>query len=102
MRQSRRTRASKATGGHFRHNDPLLSCLGLVGLQDEDGFGDLVGAPGAAAELGEDLPGLELGVARSPGERSFVWTRLAAFGDSGMAHHPGGEGEEPGGTTAAR
>ena len=34
----------------------------LAGLKDVDGFGELPGAPGAAAELAQDPPGLELGV----------------------------------------
>jgi hypothetical protein len=33
-----------------------------VNLQGVDGFGELPGAPGAAAELAEDAPVLELGV----------------------------------------
>jgi hypothetical protein len=31
------------------------------GLKDVDGFGELPGAPGAAAEFAQDVPGLELG-----------------------------------------
>jgi WD40 repeat protein len=38
------------------------SCVCLVDLQYVDGLGELAGAPGAAAELAEDVPGLELGV----------------------------------------
>jgi hypothetical protein len=34
----------------------------LAGLEDVDGFGELAGAPGAAAEFAQDVPGLELGV----------------------------------------
>ncbi len=34
----------------------------LADLQYVDGLGELPGAPGAAAELAEDPPGLELGV----------------------------------------
>jgi hypothetical protein len=33
-----------------------------VNLQGVDGLGELSGAPGAAAELTQDSPGLELGV----------------------------------------
>jgi hypothetical protein len=31
-------------------------------LKDVDGFGELSGAPAAAAELAQDAPGLELGI----------------------------------------
>ena len=41
--------------------EPFSSC-DLVGLKDVDGFGDLPGSPGAAAEFAQDPPGLELGV----------------------------------------
>ena len=34
----------------------------FAGLEDVDGFGDLAGAPGAAAELAQDSPALELSV----------------------------------------
>jgi hypothetical protein len=34
----------------------------LAGLQDVDGFGDLTGPPGAAAEFAQDAPVCELGV----------------------------------------
>ena len=33
----------------------------LADLQNVDGFGEFVGAPGGAAEPAEDVPGLELG-----------------------------------------
>src|ERR1700745_2239772 len=39
-----------------------LFILRFRGLQDVDGFDELPGAPGAAAELTQDVPGLELGV----------------------------------------
>src|SRR5690349_21272586 len=45
------------------------SSLHLAGLKDMDGLGELPGAPGAAAELAQDVPGFELGVG-SPGARS--------------------------------
>ena len=35
---------------------------GPAGLKDVDGLGQLPGAPGAAAELAHDAPGLELGI----------------------------------------
>jgi hypothetical protein len=31
----------------------------FAGLKDVDGFGELPGAPGAAAQLAQDVPGLE-------------------------------------------
>src|SRR6266487_2245948 len=40
----------------------LFSSSGLAGLKDVDGLGQLPGAPGAAAELAQEAPGLELGV----------------------------------------
>jgi Transposase DDE domain len=45
-----------------RVSEPFPSGLCLAELQYVDGFGELPGAPGAAAELAEDAPGLELGV----------------------------------------
>jgi hypothetical protein len=42
-------------------SEPFSSC-GLAGLKDVDGLGQLPGAPGAAAELAQDVPVLELGV----------------------------------------
>ena len=44
------------------HTEPFSSCVCLADLQYVDGLGELAGAPGAAAELAEDAPGLELGV----------------------------------------
>ena len=38
------------------------SCVCFADLQYVDGLGELSGAPGAAAELAEDPPGLEMGV----------------------------------------
>ena len=53
-----------------------------------DRFGELTGAPGAAAQLTEDAPGLEQvlswAFARSPGPRSLSLARLASFWDSGL------------------
>src|SRR6185437_12669 len=57
-----------------------FSSLDLAGLKDVDGFGQLPGAPWAAAEFAQDTPVFELGVgARSPGDRSWAWARLASF-----------------------
>jgi hypothetical protein len=39
--------------------EPFPSWLCLANLQYMDGFGELARAPGAAAELTEDAPGLE-------------------------------------------
>jgi hypothetical protein len=36
--------------------------FGFVNLQDVDGFGELAGGPGEAAEFAQDALGLELGV----------------------------------------
>jgi potassium-transporting ATPase potassium-binding subunit len=41
--------------------EPFSSC-DLVGLKDVDCFGEMAGAPGAATEFAQDVPGLELGV----------------------------------------
>jgi hypothetical protein len=45
-----------------RDSEAFPSCLCLVGLQYVNGLGELAGTPGAAAELAENLPGLELGI----------------------------------------
>ena len=44
------------------HNQPFPSWLSLAGLQYVDSLGEFSGAPGAAAQLAEDVPALELGV----------------------------------------
>jgi hypothetical protein len=53
-----------------------------------NGLGELTGAPRAAAELTEHVPGLEQvlswAFARSPGDRSFACALLACFWDSGL------------------
>jgi len=46
---------------------PYICLCHLADLQYVDGLGELSGAPGAAAELPEDPPGLELGV------RALAW-----------------------------
>jgi len=46
----------------FDSTEPFPSSLCGVNLQGVDGLGELSGAPGAAAELTQDSPGLELGV----------------------------------------
>src|SRR6266536_3910847 len=40
------------------HSEPFSSC-DLAGLKDVDGLGQLPGAPGAAAELAQDVPGFQ-------------------------------------------
>ena len=47
--------------------EPFPSWLCLANLQYVDGLGKLAGAPGAAAELTEDSPGLELGISALAG-----------------------------------
>jgi hypothetical protein len=54
-------------------SESFSSWLCFAELQYVDGLGELTGAPGAAAEFGEGLPGLELGVRLSPGARSFLY-----------------------------
>ena len=49
-----------------------------------DGLGELTGAPGAAAEFGEDLQVLSWAFALSPGARSFACALLACFWESGL------------------
>jgi hypothetical protein len=49
------------------YTEPFSSCFGFADLQNVDCLGELTGAPGAAAELTEDLPGLELGIRPFPG-----------------------------------
>ena len=68
-------------------SEPFSSCVCLADVQYVDGLGELSGAPGAAAELAEYVPGLELvcwAFARSPGDRSCAWALLACFRDSGL------------------
>ena len=66
----------------------MSSGVCLADLQNLDGLGELSGAPGAEAELAEDMPGLELvlswAFALSPGERSYACALSACFWDSGL------------------
>jgi hypothetical protein len=50
------------------------------GLQDVDGFDELPGAPGAAAELAQDVPGLELAAGALAGSArpGRAWARSAS------------------------
>jgi hypothetical protein len=57
--------------------EPFSSRLCLAELQYVDGLGELAGAPGAAAELPQDVPGLELRVCPFPGSPQF---RVGAVG----------------------
>ena len=45
----------------YEQSEPFSSS-DFAGLEDVDGLGDLAGLPGAAAELAQDVPALELGV----------------------------------------
>ena len=65
-------------------SEAFPSCLCLAGLQYVNGLGELPGAPGAAAELAEDSPGLELGIRALAGARSRAWARLASFWETGL------------------
>jgi hypothetical protein len=49
-----------------------VSSCDLAGLKDVDGLGELPGVPGAAAELAQDVPVLELGVGALAGDRSWA------------------------------
>ena len=46
--------------------EPFSSC-DLLGLKDVDGLDQLLGFPGAAAELAQDVPGFSWALARSRG-----------------------------------
>src|SRR6185437_9611103 len=52
-------------------DEPFSTQLCLADLQDVDGFGELAGAPGAAAKLAEDPPGLELRICAFAGRAEF-------------------------------
>ena len=66
QRKLRQAAAVRGRRGPARIRRPgrQLSVLSsdLAGLKDMDGLGELPGAPGAAAGLAQDVPGLELGV----------------------------------------
>ena len=49
-----------------------FSSSDLAGLKYVDGFGELPGLPGAAAEFAQDAPGLSWALARSPGPGSWA------------------------------
>jgi hypothetical protein len=51
-----------AAADREQYTEPFPSCLCLADLQYVDGLGEFPGTPGAAAELTQDPPGLELGV----------------------------------------
>jgi len=57
----------------------------FVGLKDVDGFGQLPGAPGAAAQLAQDAPGFELGIGALAGSAEPGMTRLASFCEAGLS-----------------
>jgi hypothetical protein len=54
--------SSRSGPGCRRRCTESFSSSDLAGLKDVDGFGQLPGLPGAAAEFAQDAPGLELGV----------------------------------------
>src|ERR1700756_1315159 len=58
------------------YSEPFSSC-DPASLKNVDGFGQLPGAPGAAAELAQDVPGLELGVGALAGRSQL---RVGAVG----------------------
>ena len=58
-------------------SEPFPSSLCCVNLQGVDCPGELSSTPGAAAELAEDSPGLELGVGALAGRAEF---RVRAVG----------------------
>jgi hypothetical protein len=67
------------------HVTPSLFILfDLAGPHCVDGFGELVSAPRATAEFPEDALGLDLGLARSPGESSCACALFASFWDRGL------------------
>jgi hypothetical protein len=47
-----------------------FSSGGFAGLKDVEGLSELAGTPRAAAQLAQDLPGLELGAGPLGGARS--------------------------------
>jgi hypothetical protein len=51
--------ACRGVVGGRGYTEPFPSWLCFAELQYVDGLGELTGAPAAAAEFGEDLPGLE-------------------------------------------
>ena len=56
----------------------------FVGLKDVDGLGKLAGAPGAAAEFAQDVPGLELGVGALAGGSSLGVGAVGVFLRDGL------------------
>jgi Domain of unknown function (DUF151) len=58
----REVRLDRIVEGAYAATEPFPSSLCGMNLQGVDGLGELSGAPGAAAELTQDSPGLELGV----------------------------------------
>jgi hypothetical protein len=61
---------------------------GLADLKDVDGFGELPGAPGAAAEFAQDPPGLELGVGPLAGSAEPGVGAVGLFLRGGLAPFP--------------
>ena len=65
-----------AARGRSATNESFHPCA-FAGLQYVDRLGEVAGAPGAAAELAQDPPGLGLGVRAFAGARNRAWARLA-------------------------
>src|SRR5690349_25110786 len=63
----------------FRDTEPFPSCLCLAGLQNVDSLGELTGAPWAAAQLPENLPGLELGIRSLAGRAELRVDAVGGF-----------------------
>src|SRR6266568_7523955 len=69
-------------------SEPFPSWLCLAGLQYVNGLGELSGAPGAAAEFPEDVPGLELGVRALAGCAEFRVGAVCFFLGFGLVLPP--------------
>jgi hypothetical protein len=65
-----------------------LSLLPPVPATEDHGFGELPGVPGAAAELAEDGPGLELGVSALGGWAQFGVGAVGGLLGGGLAPAP--------------
>jgi hypothetical protein len=62
-----------------------FSSSDLAVLKDMDGFGQLLGAPGTAAELAQDAPRLELGIGPLGGRARLGVGAVGVFLGSGLA-----------------
>src|SRR5215472_7412857 len=66
------------------------SSLGLAGLKDVDGPGQLAGLPRAAAEFAQDVPGFELGVGALAGGSSLGVGPVGLLLRGGLVAAPAG------------